>query len=213
MRMHRLITIAATGLIAGTATVASAQGLQPVDKQYSFGILAGVNLATMAGNDVSNVSNRTGFVGGLSTWFRAYEQLGFEADLLYAQKGAKGTGAGVTGTLQHDYIEVPLLARFDFTTSSEKVRPFLALGPSFGYSVRCRVEATSGGVSASASCADAGLDENKFDVGGTAGAGLGFPMGRSTFTVGARYTYGFTNVEKTYDAKNRVWSFLAGLSW
>ena len=112
-----------------------------------------------------------------------------------------------------DYVEVPLLARFDFNPASHGVSPFFSIGPSVAFSVRCRAKVESGGTSAEASCSDAGFDEKKVDFGAAGTVGLGFPMGGTTLSVGVRYTHGFTDIEATSNAKNRVWSFLVGVAW
>lgn len=213
MRIDRVIAAVAAAVLASGTTLASAQGLQPERKAFTGGILAGVNLSKPAGSDVSNASNRTGFVGGLFGVAHVTGAFGIELDALYSQKGGKDSGGGTTFTLMEDYIEVPVLARFDFHGASSGVVPYFAVGPSVAFSVRCRAKVESGGSSLEASCADAGFDEKKVDFGAAGGVGLGFPMGGSTMSVGVRYTYGFTDIEATSDAKNRVWSFMVGLSW
>lgn len=213
MRMDRVIAAVAAAVFASGATLASAQGLQPERKAFTGGILAGVNLSKPGGSDVSNASNRTGFTGGLFGVANMAGAFGIELDALYSQKGGKVSGGGTTFTLMEDYIEVPLLLRFDFRPASGGVTPFVGAGPSVAFSVRCRAKVESGGVSAETSCSNAGFDEKKVDFGAAGTAGLGFPMGGSTLSVGVRYTHGFTDIEQTSNAKNRVWSFLVGLSW
>jgi len=90
------------------------------------------------------------------------------------------------------------------------VRPFVVLGPQVGFRVKCEVTAGS----ESASCTGfAGENAKSVDFSGTAGAGLGFKVGKEELSLQARYNMGFTKVLSSSDSKNRVFSVLAGFSF
>lgn len=193
-------TIFVAAAVLAIAGVQSASAQAPLVPHPTVGILAGVNLAKVSGSDVSGISNRTGFLGGLYVTFHIANGFGIEPEALYSMQGASGSDF----TLKLDYVQVPVLLRYDFPTHAP-VHPFLMVGPSFGIKASCKV--TNG--SSSGSCADAEISPKSFDMGGTAGAGVA--LGK--LSVGARYTMGFSKIEDSADFKNRVFSVLAGLSF
>ena len=197
---RRTIFVAATVLAMAGVQSASAQA--PLVPHPTVGILAGVNFAKVSGNDISDVSNRTGFIGGLYVTFHIASGFGIEPEALYSQQGAKDKANDLTVKL--DYVQVPVLLRYDFPTHAP-ARPYLIAGPSFGFKASCKV--TNG--SDSADCSDADLGPKSFDMAGTAGVGVAF----SKLSVSARYTMGFSKVSDNLDAKNRVFSVLAGFAF
>jgi hypothetical protein len=203
---RRSIMIAAALLI--TAGVSTAQAQVPTPS-VSIGVLAGANFANFSGSDANGASSRTGIVGGLSVDFTLANNFGLEIDGLYSQQGAKSTFDSGEATLKLDYVQIPVLARINFPTHSP-VRPFITVGPSVGFRVKC--EASSGGNTVS--CENlVGQNAKSVDVSGVVGAGLGFKMGKQELSIGARYNMGFTKVFDGSNAKNKVISVLAGLSF
>lgn len=197
---RRTIFVAASVLAIAGAQNASAQA--PLVPHPTVGILAGVNLAKVSGNDVTDASNRTGFIGGLYVTFHIASGFGIEPEALYSMQGAKQNDPEFT--LKLDYVQVPVLLRYDVQTHAP-VHPFVMVGPSFGFKVACKVSSGS----SSASCADAEITPKSFDMGGMAGAGVAF----GKLSVSARYTMGFSKIADNSDAKNRVISVLAGLAF
>lgn len=219
--MHRRIV----GLLAGAmmmgAPVAgvAAQGIPLVPSRPTIGIMAGVNLASISGDDISDVDNRTGVLGGVFVTFHLTNSFGIEPEALYSQRGASLSDAGdFDATIKMDYIEIPVLLRFGIPVVGP-IRPFFVAGPSFGFQSKCAVTAEGSGVSASVDCdqfdedPEASIDSKSFDLSGVVGAGLDFRLGGTTLMVGARYQHGFSDVVKDASAKNRTWSIVAGLGF
>ena len=196
--------IASALLLTAGVSTASAQAVGP---HAQWGVLAGANFAKLS--DADGVDTRTGVVVGLSADFNLASHFGVEIDGLYSQQGAKENGDGDDLTLHLDYVAVPVLLRYNFPTHTT-VRPFIVLGPQVGFRVKC--EASAGGESAS--CEDfAGENAKSVDFSGTAGAGLGFKVGKEELSLQARYNMGFTKVFEDSDSKNRVFSVIAGFSF
>lgn len=196
--------IASALLLTAGVSTASAQAVGP---HASWGVLAGANFAKFS--DAAGADTRTGVVVGLSADFQLPSHFGVEIDGLYSQQGAKETVDGSDLTLHLDYVAVPVLLRYNFPTHTP-VRPFVVLGPQVGFRVKCEVTAGS----ESASCTDfAGENAKSVDFSGTAGAGLGFKVGKEELSVQARYNMGFTKIFEDSDSKNRVFSVLAGFSF
>src|SRR4051812_17839583 len=204
---RRSIMLASALLITAGVSTASAQaGMVP---RTSFGVLGGVNFAKVSGNDVDGAKNRTGAVGGISLDFHLAPQVSLEIDGLYSQQGAKSDFDGDELTLKLDYVQVPVLLKYRFPTHTQ-VRPFLEVGPSVGFRIKCDLTAGS----AKESCEDFfGEKAKSTDFGGTAGAGVGFKLGRQELSLAARYTMGFSKILSDTDAKNKVFTVLAGLSF
>ena len=120
---------------------------------------------------------------------------------------------GITGTLKLNYIEIPVLGRFDMSTSGG-VKPFIYAGPAISFNLSCTAQVTGSGIDISGDCKDEDTGETvkKVDYSGVIGGGLAFGVSGHTFTIGARYTHGFASLGENGDAKNRTFSLLASLS-
>ncbi|MEO6210466.1 MAG: porin family protein [Gemmatimonadaceae bacterium] len=205
MNRRNIVVASAILLLAGVST-ASAQSIVP---HTQWGVLAGANFANLSGSDANGAKTRTAFVGGLSADFKLGGYFGVEIDGLYSQQGAKLSQEGGDVVLHLDYVQVPVLLRYDFPTHST-VAPFITLGPSVGFRVKC--ELTQG--SNNASCTEfAGENAKSVDVSGVVGAGLGFKVGKEELSVAARYGMGFTKVFSNSNSKNKVFSVMAGFAF
>lgn len=209
-------TIAAATALALSATVVHAQVAAPLAPRYRFAVAAGINLANMTELDDSDM--RAGFVVGGQVVIPMGTAFAFQPEIYYAQKGAKGSmvdegsGEQVDITLKNDYIEIPLLARLSIVNQGGGVQPFLLVGPSIGINMSCEIEGESQGVEVSVDC-DELVEAESVDLGAMLGGGLDFPMGTRSFSVGARYTFGFNEVFQDSDSKNRVITLLAGITF
>ena len=216
--MNRTLAAVSLALLtAAAATGAHAQGMTA--PKPTFGVLAGINVATLGGSDAQNAGSRTGLAIGGSATFHITNQFGIEPELLFSQKGASETINATQATLKLDYIEIPVLARYDVSTRGP-AHPFFLAGPALAFEVSCNAEVSNGGQSASESCdnlnqqLEGGLSKKSFDFGGQLGAGVVFPAGKKmNLSVSVRYTLGFVDTFDNADAKNRNWSFLAGLTF
>ena len=206
-------------LLGASASAATAQGLRPVQERPTIGLLAGINLADVSDSDFDGADKRTGLIGGVFVTFHITPVLGIQPELLYSQKGVSFNSSDVDATLKLDYIDVPVLLRFNIPTDGAQVRPFFVAGPAFGIQVNCGIKASSDGMSGSVDCDriddESGIDFNTktFDFSGVLGAGLDFNIGQQTLMLGARYEHGFSEVFDGATAKNRTWSIVAGFGF
>ncbi len=205
-------------LCAASAVIGSVQlQAQTPASRARIGVMGGINLATLRGDDVEDAKNRVGLLGGLSYVRNWGGAAGLEMDVLYSAKGAKVVDGSEEFTFKLDYLEIPVLLRYDFPSTSA-IRPHLAVGPSFAFRTSCGGEGKSSGTSVSIDCDELqdsfDVKFKSFDLGATVGGGLDFAMGRNTFTVGARYTLGLVNVADADDSdtKNGAIALFAGIS-
>lgn len=192
---------------------ALAQSAPPAARRASYGLVAGFNFANVGGADAQGSRTRTAFIAGAYAAWPMASGFSFQPSLLYSMEGAKTSG-DVDLTVKLNYIRLPAMLRYTWPVAGT-TRPFVALGPSFGYQLTCDLSGSNNGVSASASCdafaAPDGSQRKKFDVSGRVEAGLDFAMSGRKFTIGGAYSYGFTDVVKEGSVKNRVFSVLLGI--
>ena len=92
-------------------------GLSNVNAQeVKFGAKAGVNFATITGDETSGVDSRTAFhIGGVAEIVIS-EKFSFQPELMYSGQGAKESyseeGYSEDYTYKLDYLNVPLMAKF-----------------------------------------------------------------------------------------------------
>lgn len=206
-RVASLLTMVALALPA------SAHAQMPLPHP-SFGLVGALNLSTAAGSDVSGAENRVGFSIGGFVRIPMSPMWSFQPELEYAAKGVKETdnsgGTPSTATIDLSYLEMPLLFRVS-APSSPAGQLFGEFGPAVAVKVDCSLSATSGGVSASTSCSNFGLDIKSLDFGAMVGAGYEFPMAGHALSLGVRYNFGLAEITSGSNAKNRNLQFVAGL--
>lgn len=164
-----------------------------------IGVTAGVNVATIAGDDDEDLSNLTGFMVGVSFIHRFTDMWSFQPEIAYSMKGAKFDDGVDEGEIKLTYIDLPLLAKISLGTAMGQARPALYVGPYAAFNLSCDIE--GGGVSVDCDAAD--LEPKTMDFGAIAGIGLDF----GNINVFARYQFGLTNISDAADAgdaKNRV---------
>jgi hypothetical protein len=199
MRWSRLCVIPlAVLLLTASASTASAQG---------FGVTAGVNMADISGDDIdgSDVDSRTGFVGGVFYEFKAGSSLSIVPEVLYSMKGGKNALFGDDVTWANDFIQVPVLVKYAFGTSSTK--PFIFAGPAIAFNINCKFSDPDVDVS----CDDLfGSDfVSSTDFSGILGAGVQW----NALDINLRYDMGFTDVLEDVSGKTRTWTLMAGYNF
>lgn len=162
-----------------------------------YGVKAGLNMTSMS-NDMSlepgfgmGVGFRVGGFLNLRWGYRTENSSkgtglwGFQPELMYSNQAVK-TDAG---DIKMNYIAVPLLLKVYPTTALS-----IEVGPEFSYLI-----STSPSTMAVDGAEIKVGDCKGMNVGLAAGLAYDFEMG---LTVGARYTYGFTDMAKNLKWKN-----------
>jgi hypothetical protein len=206
----------------------------------SFGLLAGLSSATLAGDDLGAAGRRAGLAGGVAlTLPLGAGGLALRSELLYVQKGTRQRasfgGTTVDGRLDLTYFELPVLVQFTVPTAGA-LRPQLYAGPAAAVRASCRVRARGAfqgeSFDGSADCDEAGRlglggglgdgegaapSVRRLDVGGVVGGALAFPLGGRGAAVGVRYTHGFLRVARDAevggDVRNRAVLVYGGLEF
>lgn len=176
----------------------------PAQAQLRFGIKGGLNITSVHfDSDLLKSDNITGFhIGPMIEATMPLLGLGFDAALLYSQKGMESSSSGVKTTMKTSYIDVPVNLKWKFGLPI--VKAYLAAGPYASFRV--------GGDKIWNVLSDQ-LETKSF------GAGLNFGAGVEVFNhlqVGFNYELGLTDnfSAKKLDLssnKNRGWTVSAAI--
>lgn len=195
--------------IAVALSLGGIAAIAPLGAQTSIGIVGGY-----VGSSVSykpavaglTWSSKSGFAVGLSLGFLTSGSLSLNAEGLYVQKGANAAGGGFTGSEKVNYLEVPVLLRYNLTSGTGP-RFFLMAGGQYSKLLSCT---TSVAGLADVDCKASG-DLKGFDYGAVFGAGV--TSGKITLT--GRYDLGMQNLNSNATASDptiKTRAFLALIS-
>jgi len=155
-------------------------GLTSVNAQeVKFGAKAGVNFATIGGDDTGDLSSRTGFhVGGVAE-IGISEKFSVQPELVYSAQGATEDFEGVDVDWKFDYLNVPVMAKYMVADGFS-----IEAGPQIGFLLSAKVE--GGGEEVDIKDEVSGID---FGF----GFGAGYKM-ESGLNFSARYNLGLSNI-------------------
>ena len=189
---------------AASAKSGSGKGSKFVNKGFSLGVKAGIDLSRVSNEDlpsgmekVSKIGFQGGFVGNLG--FGKF--LSVQMELLFAQKGfkIKETESGVTvkAWTTVNYLEIPLLLKFSLPAGPVVI--FANVGPSFGIGLTGKIATEPDlGMDQKVSFDDGGL--KRFDFGLLFGAGAGIKVGPGLIYLDLRYGLGISDINNVTDA-------------
>jgi Outer membrane protein beta-barrel domain len=195
---------------------------------FYAGVKGGVGLSGFwganAGDSAGFTDNvRAGFCGGLVGVAQLNENIGLQAELLYAQKGKSSSGDFATFATQNDwksdYLEIPLLFRLCYPLKGSRVLVYAGPSLSFLLSSTLTVTRTDEGGQQTVSSENTWGTTSAFDAALAVGGGMEFeiPTGEIIFDV--RFTPGFvttdreTGQDKQLDIKNYLVSFMVGYAF
>lgn len=207
--MHLIKRTLLLALVAGSFF--SIQTAQAQSRQrWSVGPRVGLNLTNFVGNYVNTVTQSNpdankflpGLSAGIGFLYSDISRFGFGVDLLYSQRGAKGTASGLESINRVNYLELPLTARY-FLTRGGKFRPNIYLGAVPALRLNAVNKLTLNGSKSEIDYTDT---YRPADIGVTGGIQLNFSTGdRQHFTIDARYTQGINNIAvNNTDVRNQM---------
>ncbi|MDR8391907.1 PorT family protein [Aliifodinibius sp. S!AR15-10] len=177
-------------------------------KAQGFGISAGANFANFNDTDASTDA-RTGLMAGLTYGVSVpMSPITIQPGVFYVQKGTKATEGSIETTSKLDYIEIPVVAKFDFILDNPMLTPHVYFGPYAGFNISAEQEISGGDNSGTFDIED---QVKSTDFGVVVGAGADI----TKFNVGIRYSAGLTEIAENnaFDGKNGVLSIVAGISF
>ena len=118
-------------------------GFVPVNAQdINFGAKAGVNFASITGDDTSELDGKTSFHLGVVAEIVISEKFSFQPELLYSAQGATLSEFDIDVDLNLDYLNLPLIAKFYVGEGFS-----LEAGPQVGFLLSAKVKASGEGES------------------------------------------------------------------
>lgn len=212
--MIRFSRLALTAL--GLAALASPAIAQNPAGRPTFGLYGGLNYTKAEGRDVSDAAYRAGFLGGGFLVWELNDRFGIQPEVQFSQEGTKfnstENGTSVTGNFRIDYIQIPVLLRFNPTRMAEDFNWHFVAGPLVAFKTSCGLSMSPALAGAPTSCKDIGTVEST-DYGAMAGAGVDFKVGGQYLTVSGRYHFGMPDIVKDNNGKNRGFSLMLGTRW
>lgn len=169
----------------------------PTNAQHHLGIIGGLSFAEVEAEvqrEPAEVSNRTLFgIGGVVD-LSLNRTLSLRLEPMYLQKGAGESELaiqpGVEWRMKSSCLELPLFLKAEFGNT---VRPYVMAGPSIGILLSSDLEADLSGVTFKGEAKDA---TESIDFAAAFGAGVSYPLGRSSIFLEGRYSFGLTNTVK-----------------
>jgi hypothetical protein len=207
MKKLLLVIIALAFLLAVTALAQEAKICR-----MSFGIKAGLSIATLKGDSLASLLEgmadatalpvkKARISVGVGAFFRysITPSFAIQPELLYVQKGCKFDFAtGGTTTAKSAWLEIPVLLKFTPQLKGSKIAPAIFAGPFIG--VRMIAEFEQSGFAADVEVPgdfDANDSLKSTDFGITFGGGLGYKLTKSEIFFEVRYDVGMTKILKS----------------
>lgn len=161
-------------------------------QEVTFGVKAGVNFASLSGDDSDGLDSKTSFhIGGVAV-IGISEKFAVQPELVYSAQGAKESFEGIDIDYNIDYINLPVLAKFYVAEGFS-----IEAGPQVGFLMSAKVEAEGESV-------DLKDDLKGIDFSGAIGVGYKMDSG---LNFAARYNLGLANIadfDGEGDLKNNV---------
>ena len=199
-------------LLSAAVAAALAVGAAPSEAQLIMGAKGGVNLATMS---VSGVSPgiRTAFHGAAVIGMGVAPGFTIEGQMRFVGKGFEpgDTDSGVSGNLDMEYFEFPILATMTFPRDPSLLAGRVFAGPSVSLRASCNLHTAGGDQTGFTDC-DGDLSKT-FDFGITGGAGIKIGRGLGGIILDVSYDLGLldiTSADAPASARNRNLLFSVG---
>ncbi|MDP2069508.1 MAG: porin family protein [Lutibacter sp.] len=178
----------------------NAQSTTKADKDSSFGIKGGYNLASVRNSDGDETDQRDGFHIGFFNESALSNLLSIQTELTYSQQGYQFENSSYRLTQKIDYINLPLMLKLYPTNVF-----YLEAGPQIGYAISHKEEVETFGLSSTNT-----YEPNSFDWGMNFGVGFKSEMG---VVLGARYHYGLGKIYDETSYYNNVLQFSLGFEF
>ena len=160
-------------------------------QEVKFGAKAGLNLASITGDETDGIESRTAFHVGAVAEISVSDKFSVQPELLYSAQGAKDSFEGIDVDAKIDYLNLPIMAKYYVAEGFS-----LELGPQVGFLLSAKAE--GGGESIDFKDETKGIDFG-------ANFGVGYKL-ESGLNFGARYNLGLSNIndgEGSDDFKNQ----------
>jgi hypothetical protein len=97
----RFVSSAGLALVLSYASVAVGQTVAKPSPR--FGLIGGINLATLSGSDAEGLENRTGFMGGLLFSIPITKDFAIQPEAIFTMKGAEAKSTEASAAAKRRY--------------------------------------------------------------------------------------------------------------
>jgi len=172
--------------------------------QVRLGLKSGLNISSFYGDDTEGLDSKLGFVGGFFISYQSKNLFILQPEVSYTTKGATAKIESASFTLSYDYIEIPILFKFEFPLDDNPgFKPALFAGPFVAFKTKANVILSVNGETEEESINSVAPRDYGFQIGGA----LGYNIGKYELGLDVRYILGITSVDTSvngFDIKNRV---------
>ncbi|CAM1372675.1 porin family protein [Tenacibaculum xiamenense] len=177
-------------------------------QEVQFGAKAGLNIASINGGNLQDLSSRTSFHFGGVAEIQITDKFSVQPEILYSAQGAKfkaSEGLIETNvTWKLDYLNIPVMAKYYLADDFS-----LEAGPQIGFLLSSKADVELN---------DASVEQDINDVVKSTDFGLNFGLGYKLdngLNFGARYNLGLSNMlkESSESSKNGVFQFSVGYNF
>ncbi|MEP6778436.1 MAG: porin family protein [Gemmatimonadaceae bacterium] len=231
LRERLRVAIGLSVVLMSASNAAFAQDRDGAFQDVQNGIYLGANFANISNAEtvfgsstVPNykAENRTGFKGGLYFNFHLGGPVSFQPEALYTQNGVNIkslTGSNDKVNVQLNYVEIPLLLRYE-VGRAHRIHPALLIGGSGAYRIKCVLKTTFEGQNEQQECGkliDRSSDPfKKFDASLIGAGSLETQIAGRPISVQLRYTYGLIGIAEhatnSPNVRNRAFGLMVGLA-
>ncbi|MBR9988519.1 MAG: PorT family protein [Gemmatimonadetes bacterium] len=205
---------------AGGLAVLSFVGAAPASSQLHVGAKAGMSVSRFAGGELDESTWKRGLAGGVFATYGMVEELSFQTEAFYQQKGAevRHPSAGIeAGTFVNlDYVELAAMLRMDIRVPVGTASLYGVAGPGVSVNVRCTTFMGGDGGDVEGGCADIDMDVRTLDFNMVAGGGLSVMVNGAAVFVEGRFGIGLVTIDAGttgWGRTNEAFALLAGLSF
>lgn len=166
-------------------------GLQ-AQGDFGFGVKAGINLASLGGDEVYNYSSKPGFHAGLALDIPFADKISIQPEVLLS---LQGSGGFFLEDLNFWYLNLPVMGKYNVW---DKV--YIEAGPQIGFLLSNNLDGNAFG-------GGGAFDQtNGLDIGLAVGAGYRLD---DNFYFQLRFSAGIVNAIEDVTSKNRVFQLSA----
>ncbi|WP_073229496.1 porin family protein [Pedobacter caeni] len=185
MKTIKYLLIVAVSIFSMTTLKAQVPGL-------SFGIKAGANFANLH-SDFKELSKEKGKLGfNIGVFARVGETLYFQPEINYTTFKSEYSYGNTTYSPNFKQMNIPLMVGYKLI-NKEAFNLHVSAGPDFSYTLNKPNAPLS-------------FDYKKFNIGGVINAGVDI----GSLTIDARYTRGFTKINKGLNEKTGIYNLSVG---
>lgn len=179
------------GLFTGLLTLFLITGLQ-AQSDFGFGVKAGLNVASLGGDEVYNYSAKPGFHAGVVLDVPFGDKISIQPEVLIS---LQGSGGFFLEDLNFLYLNLPIMGKYNVWDEL-----FIEAGPQIGFLLSNNLDGNAFG-------GGGAFDQtNSLDLGLAVGAGYRL---NDNFYFQLRFSAGIINAIEDVTSKNRVFQVSA----